>query len=88
MIAPDIAAVRRFSRNNITKITNQTTGKVNAVYTYAYKGSGLPITLQDSNGSGPIDILTSLIDPDETDIIAQAIISVWLVLTAAHVTLF
>jgi hypothetical protein len=54
LIAPDIGAVRRFSRNNVTKITNQTTGKVNAVYTYTYNGSGLPITLQDSNSSGQV----------------------------------
>ncbi|MVM35301.1 hypothetical protein GO755_35090 [Spirosoma sp. HMF4905] len=54
LIAPDISSVRRFSRNNVIKITNQTTGKVNAVYTYTYNELGLPTTLQNVTGSGQI----------------------------------
>jgi uncharacterized protein RhaS with RHS repeats len=52
LIAPDISSVRRFSRNNVVKITSF--DQVTAMYTYTYNALGLPTILQDGNGSGQV----------------------------------
>lgn len=54
LIAPDISEVRRFSRNNVTKIINDYNKAVIAEYTYEYNAQGLPTKLKEKNGSGEV----------------------------------
>lgn len=54
LIAPDISAVRRFSRNNVTKIIRDSDGVVIAESTYEYNAQGLPTKQKDKNGIGEV----------------------------------
>lgn len=54
LIAPDISGIRRFSRNNVTKIIRDSDKAVIAEYTYEYNAQGLPIKLKDKNGVGAV----------------------------------
>ena len=48
LIAPDIGAIRRFSRNNSTKIIN---GTAAIEYVYQYNAQGLPIKITKNDGT-------------------------------------
>ncbi len=54
LIAPDIGATRRFSRNNVTKIIDRD-GVVTGEYTYEYNAQGLPIKQKEKNGPGVVE---------------------------------
>ncbi|GAB4024869.1 hypothetical protein [Spirosoma gilvum] len=50
-VAPDIGEIRRFSRNNVIKITN---GPAVSEYTYTYNSEGLPSKMKEKNGVGEV----------------------------------
>ncbi|MBD2755392.1 RHS repeat protein [Spirosoma validum] len=54
LIAPDISGLRRFSRNNVTKIIRDNDKVVIAEYTYEYNAQGLPTKMKEKNGPGQV----------------------------------
>lgn len=53
LIAPDIGEIRRFSRNNITKISNGN-GVVTSEYTYEYNAQELPTLVKQKNSQAEV----------------------------------
>ena len=52
LMAPDIGVTRRFSRNNVVKLT--TNGRTPAEVSFTYNADGFPVKLTEINGSGEV----------------------------------